>query len=330
MNFNSKHCLMFLSIFMVMNNLITARITIRTCASKLELDTCFLESVVTENGVEKMAEYYGTCKSDEVCAPAGGVYKCVSRKYPLKLNKACVVNGECQSGLCKDKKCSELNVGEVCTSDKQCGRGFYCKYTNDDNRVCAEYASEGEDCGGGIECKPYLACGTSKCVKKFSLENGQETITNLACKSGVSAYFGNKHICANLTVVDECSTENSCILQYNHNGETYSNDRYCEYTSDGKYTCSYQEGSPEMLKYIELYTEKFNELKEEDLEEIENYNTLDSEDILEAYVVYKNSPELNGAEQCVVDAYISEESQSSQRIISLKKILLIGLIALLI
>ena len=89
-------------------------------------------------------------------------------------------------------------------------------------------------------------------------------------------------------------------------------------------------GSPEMLKYIELYTEKFNELKEEDLEEIENYNTLDSEDILEAYVVYKNSPELNGAEQCVIDAYISEESQSSQRIISLKKILLIGLIALLI
>ena len=61
MNFKPKHCLMFLFIFMVMNNLITAEeedekdpIITRTCASKLKLDTCYLESKTIENGVEKV------------------------------------------------------------------------------------------------------------------------------------------------------------------------------------------------------------------------------------------------------------------------------------
>ena len=333
MNFRSKHCLMFLSIFMALNNVISAYITIRTCASKLELDTCFLESQVIEDGVEKNIEYYGECKSGEICAPAGSFAKCVSRKYLLKLNKDCVTNGECQSNLCKDNKCSELSVGDDCLTSEQCGKGFYCKEEDNDSKVCAKYAYEGETCGNGIKCIPYLACGKDKCVKKFSLENGEETHDHNACKSGVAYDLGSGNICTEIKFTNKCSTEDKCVLEYKHGEKKIERDYYCTYTSDGKYECDYEDGSPEMQEYMTLYKKKFEELKEEDLEEIENYNTLDSEDLMEAYVKYDKSPKLRGAEQCVIDYYVSQESlefQSFQRTISLKKILLIGLMAFLI
>ena len=66
MNFNPKHCLMFISIFMVMNNLITG-VTIRKCTSELELDTCYLYYNTIENGKSITTEYYGTCDSGEKC-----------------------------------------------------------------------------------------------------------------------------------------------------------------------------------------------------------------------------------------------------------------------
>ena len=323
---------MFLSIFMALNNLISAYITTRTCASKLELDTCMLESHVIEDGVRKIIEYYGECKSDEICAPAGSSAKCVSRKYLLKLNKDCVTNGECQSNLCKDNKCSELSVGEACFTSEQCGKGFYCREDNDDNK-CAKYASEGEICGNGIECLPYLACGGDICVKKFSLENGQKTRDNYACKSGVAENLDNGYICTDIIVTDKCSDDDRCDIEYKYGDKKRDDDCECTYTSDGKYECNYQDGSPAMIEYMTLYKEKFEELKEQELEEIENYDTLDSKDLMEAYVKYKNNPRLKAAEQCVIDFHISQdslESQSSLGIISLKKILLIGLCALLI
>ena len=334
MNFKSKHCLMFFSIFMILNNVITEEITIKTCASKLELDTCHFESYVIENGVVKNVKYYGECKSGEICSPAGFAYKCVSPKYLLKLNKDCVLNDECQSGLCKEGKCSESSVGEPCTSNRQCGgKGFYCKDEDDYSKVCAKYAYDGETCGDGIECIPYLACGKDKCIKKYSLENGEETHDHYACKSGVAENLGSGYICTDITVTNKCSTENTCLMEYKYGDKKKEIYCDCEYTSDGKYECDYQDGSLEMQEYMKLYKEKFEELKEEDLEEIENYYTLDSEDLMEAYVKYQESPKLKAAEQCVIDYYVSEKSlefQSFQRTISLKKTLLIGLIALLI
>jgi hypothetical protein len=311
---------------MVLNNLISAYTTIRTCASKLELDTCYLSTTVTENDVQKKIKYYGECDSGEICTEIGDAYKCVSRKYLLKLNKDCIANEECQSNLCKDKKCSELSVGDACSSDNQCGKGLYCK-----GEVCTEYAAEGEACNDGIECLPYLVCGGDKCVKKFSLENGQKTKSDYACQSGVIEYVGSSYICTEITVQDECSTKNKCKLEYTYEGQKYENTNYgCTSTADGKSICEYKFGTPEMDEYISQYKEKFEELDKEDLEEIENYDTLDSKDILEAYVKYINYPKVKNAEKCVLNYYLSEASESSQRMISLKKILLIGLIALLI
>ena len=82
-----------------------------------------------------------------------------------------------------------------------------------------------------------------------------------------------------------------------------------------------------MLEFIRLYKEKFEELEEEKPEGIENYYTFNSKDILETYVKYSNRPYLLDGEQCVIDYYMSSVSQGK---ISLKKILFIGLIALLI
>ena len=158
--------------------------------------------------------------------------------------------------------------------------GSYCRDSNDDNRICTEHSSEGEICDNDYECHPYLVCGAdNKCIKKFSLENGQETQRKLACKSGVSAYLGGKNVCANLIVTNECSAEESCTLQYEYNRDTLEEETECKYNGKEQLTCDFQDGSSEMLKYIELYTKQINELDEEDLKGIENYETLDSEDI---------------------------------------------------
>ena len=320
---------MFLSIFMVLNNLISASTTIRTCASKLKLDTCYLSTTVTENDVDKYIKYYGACDSGEICAEIDDVYKCVSRKYLLKLNKDCIANEECQSQLCKENKCSELSAGDVCSSGNQCGKGLYCK-RGENGKVCTKYAAEGEACDNDTYCLPYLVCGGDKCVKKFSLENGQATQDDYACQSGVTYDFGKGTICTGFTVQDECSTKNECKVEYTYDGQNGKSNYGCRSTADGKSVCGYSLGTPEMDEYIKQYKKKFEELDKEDLEEIENYDTLDSKDILEAYVKFENYPNLKNAEECVLNYYLSEMSESSQGMISLKKILLIGLIALFI
>ena len=196
-----------------MNNLITAEsIITRTCASKLELDTCYLESKTFDGKDELVTQYYGKCKSNEICVETtfgeiGGFgHKCVKVKSLLKLEKDCVAKGECQSGVCKDNKCSYLNSGDVCSNDINCGNGLYCKrmysqeYLDGSYGVCTEYVPEGGNCSDD-ECKPYLACGTdNKCVKKFSLDDGDETVESSACKSGFSDSHSGKNICISVIV----------------------------------------------------------------------------------------------------------------------------------
>ena len=142
--------------------------------------------------------------------------------------------------------------------------------------------------------------------------------------------FGNSEICTDITVHDECSTKNRCTLEYTHNGQSIEKNNFCALASNGKSVCGFYYGNPEMDEYIKQYKAILEKLDEEDLEKMENYGTLDSKDIFEAYIKFINYPELKDAEQCVIDHYVSRAYDSSQGMISLKKILLIGLIALLL
>ena len=82
-----------------------------------------------------------------------------------------------------------------------------------------------------------------------------------------------------------------------------------------------------MNEYIELYREKLEELDDDDLKDIDDYDTLDSSKIAKAFYKAWLRIEFLDAEQCVIDYYMNSASQG---MISLKKILLIGLVALLI
>ena len=349
MNFKPKHCLMFLFIFMVMNNLITAEeeeedeqdpIITRTCASKLELDTCYLESKTVENGVEKVTEFYGKCKPKERCVlgkDAGGVYRCIKFGLQLKRGENCLVNEECRSEICKNKKCSFLNDGELCDGSDQCAYGSRCRYPNADysqKKVCSKYAFENEQCDGHhdkLECLPYLACGKdNKCVKKYSLEDGTQTVEPEACKSGMAHTFpSGQTICvSDFKVNDGCPNNQKCVITYKYGDMTGQEEPKCTYKSDGETkTCDYYRGSPEMNEYIKLYREKLEELDDDDLKDIDDYDTLDSSKIAKAFYKAMLRIEFLDAEQCVIDYYMN---WASQGMISLKKILLIGLVALLI
>ena len=340
MNFKPKHCLMFLFIFMVMNNLITAEeVTIKTCASELELDTCYLQSTTREGSVKTVTEYYGKCKAHEMCVRVGDddelAYQCMKVKYLLNQDEDCIVNEECKSGICKDKKCSYIKDGAVCDNSGQCAKGSHCSYlaSSEGNSitVCLKYALENEACGDdGLECLSYLTCGTdNKCIKKYSLEDGTKTVEPEACKSGMAQTFNDEYICVSeFTVEDGCPNDQECVITYTYNGMTAKEEFECTYKNDGiTKICDYEKGTPEMNEYIELYREKLEDLDDEELKEIEDYETLDSSKIAKALYKAELRAETFGVEECVVDFYMA---QASQGLIGLKKILLIGLIALLL
>ena len=328
---------MFLSIFMAMNNVITL-ITIRKCASELKLDTCYLKHTTSDEGTEFYTYYYGKCDSGEKCFLAGEAYKCMTPKRLLRLNEECVVGSECESGLCKNEKCSYSEEGEPCGYN-QCGPGLYCKkQTNSEDveYVCAKSSLENEYCSDDNKCVPYLECGNdSKCVKKFSLEDGTETRSDDACKSGFATdiFGGDKSVCASVTVNDECDSKQKCTLIYSAGDEVKERETSCDSIIVGKtlrYICIYDSASPERKQYIKLYKERFEELNKEELLEIEDYKSLDSKEVKKAYVMYYYLSKLFYADQCVIDYYMAEEGLNSQGMISFKKILLIGLIVLLI
>ncbi len=75
------------------------------CADELKLDTCYLES-----GSDT---YVKACGKGKTCEQTeGGAYACVKRKNLLEEGDKCIVDEECQSGVCKDKKCTVLKDGD--------------------------------------------------------------------------------------------------------------------------------------------------------------------------------------------------------------------------
>ena len=69
------------------------------CADDLKLDTCYLSTSTDE--------YVKACATGKTCEETeGGAYACVKRKTLLEEGDKCIVDEECQSDLCKDKKCT--------------------------------------------------------------------------------------------------------------------------------------------------------------------------------------------------------------------------------
>ena len=107
-----------------------------------------------------------------------------------------------------------------------------------------------------------------KYVKKFTLEDGEETSDDYACKSGVSLRAADdKSHCIRYSLKNNCETENSCTLTYNLDGIDKTEPLECRPDANGEMTqCPPIEGASSWDKYVEEFTKKNNEMEAEDYE----------------------------------------------------------------
>lgn len=158
---------------------------------------------------------------------------------PLKLDgEKCSAPEECYSGNCKDSVCVGKDENVSCAQTEECKKDLYCSF--DLNKVCKKYKKEGEPCSVGNECDFGLDCGSStyqeakKCVKMYSLKNGDYSDNKNLCETGY--FYGTlaDSKCSSTSNVEKegevCEADTDCKIKIK-TGET-------EVEGNGKCTCS--------------------------------------------------------------------------------------------
>ena len=308
------------------------------CADELKLDTCYLES-----GSDT---YVKACGKGKTCEETeGGAYACVKRKNLLEEGDKCIVDEECQSNLCKDKKCTVLKDGDTCKEyqDKNCGNGSYCKEPKDStgSYTCAKYLAPGADCNTAED--PYAKCITGyscvqagdstkkTCVQFYSLDDG--TVLNYfnyyeakkTCKSGDIVQKSNgDNACGTVKNVTECSDDGSgdysCTVGVTFSAtEDYKFDINCIDAVWGSETikCPYIVRTDEFNAYVEEYGKKLKEILEDEDIKISNLNRdhLNDKDLIEKYVEYSEKENLPSDDKdCVIDYFVREAGSNQMKL----------------
>ena len=83
------------------------------CADDLKIDTCYLETEVTNGDNTAVTYYFKGCSKKKKCqaietSNGEDLYQCVKVKEFRKDGDSCKVNEECQSGNCSSGKCSYI------------------------------------------------------------------------------------------------------------------------------------------------------------------------------------------------------------------------------
>ena len=316
------------------------------CADELKLDTCKLST--------STYTYVKACGKGKTCEHTeGGAYACVKRKNLLEEGDKCIVDEECQSGVCKDKKCTVLKDGDTCKQyhNENCGNGSYCKQPKDSagSYTCAKYLAPGADCNTAED--PYARCpigyqcikagdSTKKtCVQYYSLADGtaidgdydDENYNVLnACKSKfVFAKADSTSACGSVKNVTECVVDPSnsnrayCTVGITFDGTTDNKmEKECSSHRDDsgnlKFECRYEVSSQEFNAYVEEYGKKLKEILEDEDIKISNLDSdhLNDKDLIEKYVEYyhKNDVSSDDDKDCVMDYFIREEGSNQMKL----------------
>lgn len=141
---------------------------------------------------------------------------------------------ECWSGKLKDSACDGKAENESCSRTEECKKDLYC------SSVCKKYKTAGEECYTGNECDFGLDCGSTtyqeakKCVKMYSLKNGDYSDNKNLCETGyISGTLADSKCSSTSNVEKEgevCEADTDCKIKIK-TGET-------EVEGNGKCTCS--------------------------------------------------------------------------------------------
>jgi hypothetical protein len=158
--------------------------------------------IVTDNlweiDVTKCTEGKVCLKANlEIQANATCIEKPVLTPFTGLDGDACTKTEECWSGVCTEKLCVGVADKSVCTDDKVCKKGSYCKSVTTEGvttKTCEKLEIKGAACVGkrGVqkedsdeECINGYGCNNKVCTEILSLENGVAVVAANArfCKT---------------------------------------------------------------------------------------------------------------------------------------------------
>ncbi|EGC40132.1 hypothetical protein DICPUDRAFT_25559 [Dictyostelium purpureum] len=106
----------------------------------------------------------------------------------------CLGSLECIKSKCTNTKTNDCGFIDSCPSQHYC-TGGECDINCTENveRICKPFSSTGGYCHYGYECSVNDTCVNGKCIKKYSLKEGEDcSTTNLdtmdACESGEAIF----------------------------------------------------------------------------------------------------------------------------------------------
>ena len=305
----------FLTIFIISFTFILSE-KFYKCGEDLELDTCY---IVDYPDKDTTNYYLKACPKGKYCEQdlSYSYNTCVKRKSYLDIGDKCVIDSECITGQCSDKKCKGTAEGGKCDSDKECDKGLYC-----DSHKCTKYVDEGGKCSGTSSYKPCKAgyvCANSVCTLQFSIANGEKCDNILACKSRF-IYDGK---CAQVASVSQCVNGKECTVKITTKADSDTtvtaydcNDN--EYSTD----CAHYQWELDRLSawkdYLEEFEKKIDDIKgDEDLtsnrlrsEYYFAYTYLDKKLNEKDILYYRRTriPEKDG--DCIKDYYVRQQGSS--------------------
>ena len=189
------------------------------CDDSLPSSIC--AEIRTENNITTV--YSKKCPTGQECDENN---KCVTNPKKLPIGAKCSQGEEWNSYTCLNNTCSFLSDGQNCEGkDEKCGMNSYCKGEPVEKPTvytCAKYIKKGETCQYDTECKMGLVCAkvgddnTSKCIKRYSLEDGIKTDKTEACKSRET--YKNKEetnlVCGYVKSTTPCDKKYECNITY--------------------------------------------------------------------------------------------------------------------
>ncbi len=184
------------------------------------------------------------------------------KRYP---GEDCGINSDCkiEGSVCKNGKCTGISEGGKCNKTEQCLVGFYCNK----EKACQQQKSEGETCVEGWDCKNYLGCYKSRCIKFGTIRGGiinnkehapfpGEEKRHYLCSTGelyhanngdfcVETDYDNQWIQKRKKIIDEngfikCDYGETCF--YNNGINTTEKKCGCGYNDQGQGYCPLPSG----------------------------------------------------------------------------------------
>ena len=227
--------------------------------------------IITEENVCILPKYdtsiFQLCPKEKICKiisddPIDKTYcekiEFTQKRYP---GLECNNNKECFSNKCIDNKCEGIKEGNQCNLTSECYYGKVCRKENNTstNKICTNPIKEDDKenkCYDDSECDLDYGCLNNKCVKYFSLNEGDSIGVSFSpdlslCQSGYSDENG---ICKTLTLKDELKEcYDTCeYLDTNGNIIKKNDNCLCGYNDLGRKYCLLGSGNTNYTRYIKL------------------------------------------------------------------------------